>query len=266
MKRPTALFLFSFALLALVLSGVACDVVFQGMNAQATDEWKRTYKIAEGGQFQLINPIGTVEISPSADATTIEVVAERRARGASEDAAKQELKNIQMGEQATPTSVRIEVSRASSGGGVHMGGGGRDVSFKVKVPKNTAVKVDVRVGEVRVSGLSGSVRVDSSNGNITGEELSGPVQAGTRNGNVRVAVTVLAPDGIRLDTTNGNVDLQVPADSKANIYARWVNGEFEAKGLKPEGERERRRFEGKLNGGGPRIELNTTNGMVRISS
>jgi hypothetical protein len=262
-KRPTA-FLVPLALFALVSFGAACDVMFQGMNAQATDQWQRTYKLPEGGQFQLNSPNGAIEVAPSADATTVEVVAERRARASSEEAAKEELKRIQITDRVTPTSIRIEVAR-SSDSGLHMGRGGREVFFKIKVPKNAAVTLETRNGEVHVTGLSGSVKADSSNGSIVGEELSGPVQAGTTNGDVRMQVVAVQPDGIRLDTTNGSIDLKIPADAKADISARWVNGNFRTSGINPEGQRERRRFEGKLNGGGPRIELSTTNGSIHIS-
>jgi hypothetical protein len=247
-----------------VLSGTACDVVFQGMNAQATDEWKRTYKLEEGGQVELVNPNGAIDVSPSADATTVEVVAERRARASSEQAAKQELNAIRISEQVSPNQIRIEVPRAP--GGVHFGGVAREVSFKLKVPKSASVKVNTRNGEVRLTGLSGTVKADSTNGGIVGENLAGAVQAGTTNGTVRVQVTTIQPEGIRLDTTNGDIELRIPADSKASITAHWINGDFEAKGLNPRGESDRRRYEGTLNGGGPRIELNTTNGRIRISS
>jgi hypothetical protein len=266
MKRRTrSAFLVAMALLALVVvSGAACDVVFQGMNAQATDEWKRTYKLEEGGQVELISPSGTIDVSPSADATTVEVVAERRAHATSEQAAKQELSLIRITEQVSPRQIRLEVPRAP--GGVQFGRATREVSFKLKVPKSAAVKVNTRNGEVHITGLSGAVRADSSNGSIVGENLAGAVEAGTTNGNITVQVTAIRPDGIRLDTTNGSIDLRIPADSKANIAAHWVNGDFEAKGLNPQGEKDRRRYEGTLNGGGPRIELNTTNGRIRIWS
>jgi len=266
MNRPMRpAFLVATPLLGLVvLCGAACDVVFQGMNAQATDEWKRTYKLEEGGRVEIINPNGTIDVSPSADATTVEVVAERRAHGASEQAARQELNAIRITEQVSPQQIRLEVPRGPSG--VHFGRAAREVSFKVKVPKGAAVRVNTRNGGVRITGLSGAVRADASNGSIVGENLGGVVEAGTTNGNVRVQVTTVRPDGIRLDTTNGNIDLRIPADSKANISAHWINGDFEARGLNPQGETERRRYEGKLNGGGPRIELNTTNGRIRISS
>jgi len=253
------------ALLAVVLlTGTACDVVFQGMNAQATDQWTRAYKLEPGGQIEVISPNGAIDVTPSADGTTVEVVAERRARAASEQAARQALKGIQITERATPTEIRLEVPRFSSG--EHFGRPSREVSFKLKVPKTATVRVNTRNGTVHVAGLAGTVKVDSTNGDIVGENLAGVVQAGTTNGNIKVHVTGLQPDGIRLDTTNGEIELRVPADSKATISAHWAHGDFEASGLNPQGEKESRRYDGKLNGGGPLVELNTTNGRIRISS
>jgi DUF4097 and DUF4098 domain-containing protein YvlB len=253
-------------LAAILVGASACDVVFQGLNAEATDQWTHSYKLEAGGAVDVTTPNGAIDVSPSADDTTVEVVAERRARAATEEAAKQELKRIQINEQVTPARVSLEVPRGSAGG-EHFGRVAREVRFRLKVPKSATVTVNTRNGEVHVAGISGGVKVDSTNGDIVGENLGGVVRAQTTNGNIRVHVTGIPGDGIRLGTTNGEIDLRVPVDSKATIAATWANGEFEATGgLKPEGERERRRYDGKLNGGGPRVELSTTNGGIRISA
>ncbi len=253
------------SLLALmVLAGAACDVVFQGMNAQASDQWTRTYKLEEGGTVEITNPNGMIDVSPSADATTVEVVAERRARAGTEAAARQELKAIEITEQVTPKQVRLEVARGRSS--MHFGRQSREVSFKVKVPRSASVKLNTRNGELRIVGITGPVKADSTNGNVVCENVGGAVEIGATNGDLKVQVTGIAPDGIRMDTTNGDIDLRLPGNAKASISARWVNGDFETSGLKPEGQSERRRYTGSLNGGGPRIELNTTNGRIRISS
>jgi hypothetical protein len=252
------------ALMAVVmLTGAACDVMFQGLNAQATDQWTRSYKLEPGGEMAVTSPNGQIEVSVSNDATTVEVVAQRRVRAATEAAARQELKSIQINEQVTPRQITLEVPAFA--GGVHVRVA-REVSFKIKVPRSAAVKINTRNGEVHVAGLSGAVKADSTNGDIVGENLGGRVQMGTTNGSIKVQVSAVQPDGIRLDTTNGEIDLRMPADSKATIAAHWINGDFETSGLNPQGEKERRRYEGRLNGGGPRVELNTTNGRIRISS
>ena len=75
-------------------------------------------------------------------------------------------------------------------------------------------------------------------------------------------------DGVKLECTNGGIKLRLPSDAKATISARITNGGIETSGLTLDatGEQSRRRLDGRLNGGGPRIDLEGTNGGIRISS
>jgi hypothetical protein len=63
------------------------------------------------------------------------------------------------------------------------------------------------------------------------------------------------------------VSLTLPGDSAADITARCVNGGITINGLTLDiiGEQTRRKVEGKLNGGGTRVVLETTNGGVRLN-
>jgi hypothetical protein len=82
-----------------------------------------------------------------------------------------------------------------------------------------------------------------------------------------VDVDEVAERGIELGCTNGGINLRLPRDSKATLEARITNGGIAADGLDLEltGQASRRRLEGRLNGGGPRIVLAGTNGGIRIS-
>jgi hypothetical protein len=73
---------------------------------------------------------------------------------------------------------------------------------------------------------------------------------------------------VKLECTNGGIRLRLPADAKASISARITNGGIETSGLTLDatGAQSRRRLDGRLNGGGPRIDLEGTNGGIRISS
>jgi hypothetical protein len=256
------------ALLALaVVSLPACDVVFQDTNAvNATDQWKRTFTLADGGRVEIINLNGPIEVTASAG-TTVDVVADLLASGATDQLAKDLLKTITIQEQAAPDRIRLEVPRAADSGGFDIGPRGRtSVTFKVAVPRTAVVTVTTRNGDIRVTDVAGALKAESTNGAVTCKGLSGPVNASTTNGPISVEVAAIRPEGIRLDTTNGPINLKVPADTKANISAKWVRGGFQAEGLTPQGESDRRRYTGKLNGGGPPIDLSTTNGGIRIRS
>jgi hypothetical protein len=98
--------------------------------------------------------------------------------------------------------------------------------------------------------------------------MSGAIDASTTNGGVEVELAQVAESGVKLGCTNGGIELTLPSDARATISARITNGGINTDGVKIEavGESSRRRLEGTMNGGGPRIDLEGTNGGIRIAS
>ena len=260
-----------FAALAVVAVALtACDIAVNGdgglhfdVGASAKDEWKRSYKVAATGRLEIINVNGKITAEAS-DGDTIEILAERSAKAASDESAKDLLSKLEMREEASESRVRIEV-RAPRWNGA----GGHEIKWTIKVPKTLAVDLRTVNGGVVINNLSGEVRARSTNGGIKGEGLaSANVDAAVTNGGVEIALSSAPANGsIDLEAVNGGVSLVLPGDSKADITARTVNGGISVNGLELEvvGEQTRRKVEGKLNGGGARVTLETTNGGVRIS-
>ena len=91
------------------------------------------------------------------------------------------------------------------------------------------------------------------------------MRATTTNGGVDLELVVADP-AVHVSTTNGGVTVRIPPDSKADLQATCTNGGIDVTGLEldVEGERTRRRLDGRLNGGGPRIDVSTTNGAIEI--
>ena len=66
-------------------------------------------------------------------------------------------------------------------------------------------------------------------------------------------------------TTNGEIEVGVPASGKATIAARVTNGAVEVEDLNVQTtEKTYRRLDATIGGGGPEIRLDTTNGVIRI--
>jgi hypothetical protein len=247
-------------LLAAVIILSGCDIVVGGLTGKevAKDEWKRSYTLAPGGQVEVVNTNGTITATP-AEGPQVEIRAERAAGASSPEAARDLLKQIEIREEATPAKVRVE-TRAPS-----MLGGHTQVNYFIKVPKGVSVQLTNANGSVDVTGVQARVRAETTNGSVTGRELEGAVEAMTTNGSVNVEVNAVAPDGIRLQTTNGGITLRLPGAARADIRASCVNGGISTTNLSLEAsEQSRRRVEGRLNGGGPKIEIETTNGGVKI--
>ena len=72
------------------------------------------------------------------------------------------------------------------------------------------------------------------------------------------------PAAIKAETTNGGVQLTVPENVRAELKATCVHGGVNVNGLTVDGETSRNRVEGRVNGGGPRIALDTTNGGITV--
>jgi hypothetical protein len=248
---------------AAALSLVGCDVVVSSMNAsgKAQDEWTRTYPITPDGRLELVNRNGAIDVVATGG-QQIEIRAERIARANSNDAAKELLQRVQIKEEVGASLVRLETVLPSGGGFGHRA----EVRYHVRVPASISVRVRNTNGQVRVEGLAGDVRAETTNGGVRGKDLTGAIEASTTNGGVELTVDALAPGGIRAETVNGGVELLVPDDIKAEIRAACVHGGIRVKGLTIDGENSRNRVEGKVNGGGPRISLETTNGGIALSA
>jgi hypothetical protein len=248
-------------LLPLALAVAGCDASLAHLTARATDEWTRSYPLAAGGEIRIVNTNGKIDIEGS-DGSTVEVRAERIARGATDAAARELLPRIVINEDAKPDRVSLETGRMS---GILIGVS-YEVRYHVRAPKTAVVNVSNTNGQVTVAAFGGNVIAHTTNGGVRGTGLTGAVDARSTNGGVNIEMASVGTGKIALRTTNGGVTLMLPETTKADITASCTNGGISVASLDNLEimETSRRRFEGRLNGGGTPIELRTTNGGIRV--
>jgi hypothetical protein len=251
----------SAALLATPLAS-GCELAMA--REQATAEWTKSYPLAAGGRLEIDNVNGRINVE-AWDGATVDVRAERLGKGSTQDEAKRMLDRIEIAEQVSGGAIRIQtkVARASS-----WLGGGTEVRYFVKVPAGAEIDVETVNGGIEVTGLRGRVTAETTNGGVTARRIAGPINASTTNGGVDVDVDAVTEPGIDLECTNGGIRLRLPRDAKATLAASITNGGIDADNLNIElaGQTTRRRLEGRLNGGGPRIALDGTNGGIQIAA
>ena len=247
--------------LPLVLLLAACDMSLGHLTARATDEWTRTYPLAAGGEVRIVNTNGKIDIEGT-DGSTVEVKAERIAKGATDTAARELLPRIVIKEDIKPDRVSLETERMS---GILIGVS-FEVRYHVRAPKNAVINVTNTNGQVALTALSGNVTARTTNGGVNGKGLSGSLDARSTNGGVTIDMASVKDGKIALRTTNGGVTLTLPETAKADISASCTNGGINVNSLEKLEitESSRRKLEGRLNGGGTPIELHTTNGGIRV--
>jgi DUF4097 and DUF4098 domain-containing protein YvlB len=168
-----------------------------------------------------------------------------------------------MREEVGADRVRVEVRAPRMNGP-----SGHEFTWTVKVPRGISVDLRTVNGAIRIANLDGDVRARSTNGGIKGTALlASSVDAAVTNGGIEIDLAKPVSAGtFELEAVNGGVSINLPADSRADIAGRCVNGGISTSDLKLEmvGEQNRRRLDAKLNGGGARILLETVNGGVRV--
>ena len=161
---------------------------------------------------------------------------------------------------------------------VGTGMGGSDV--EVHVPRAALLKLKTMSGEIVVDGIRGEVEANSMNGEVTLTAIEGSVVAHSLNGDVKVVLNRVEPKPMSFSTMNGDIDVTMPADTKARLKLRNDHGEvysdFELKVQSTpqieQGSRENGRYRVKfersmtadLNGGGPEISFRSVNGKIKI--
>ena len=154
---------------------------------------------------------------------------------------------------------------------------GDDTDIQIEVPLKSNLKVAAADGNVEVAGVDGELEIDNRHGDVRLTNVSGSVVANSRNGDVRVVLTrVTGAKPMSFASFNGDVDVTLPASTKATVRLRSDNGDIftsfddqfrPAAGSQTTASPNGRAVEsgslsGLINGGGPEFDLRTFNGDV----
>ncbi len=147
------------------------------------------------------------------------------------------------------------------------------------------IDIESTNGGMELDTLKGALTVRTSNGHITASRLDGKCDLSTTNGGMQVegrfesldisstngGIVARAESGSRMSsswhirTTNGHVDLSVPADLKANLNVDTNNGSIKLDlPVAMQGFEDRGIVRGTLNGGGPEMSISTTNAGIHV--
>jgi DUF4097 and DUF4098 domain-containing protein YvlB len=138
---------------------------------------------------------------------------------------------------------------------------------------------------VELENVDGDATVHSSNGHIQAERLRGSLEASTSNASITASIGE-ARRPVRLDTSNGGVDLTLPPHFESDAHVNSSNAsitlhlpdqpnarliahtsnssitsDYE---VRTQGSFSKNQMEGTLGSGGALIDLGTSNGSIRL--
>lgn len=155
------------------------------------------------------------------------------------------------------------------------------ISYEILVPPDSDVRSDTSLGDqvmegrlrrveaesgagdVLVAGATGAVRARTEMGDVAVRDVGGTVEASSRAGHIRARGE--PEDRWKLDTALGDVVLELPPSARFDLHARCGLGRIDVmhpvEADRASGATELR---GKVRGGGPRLELATGLGSIRV--
>lgn len=135
--------------------------------------------------------------------------------------------------------------------------------------------------------LSGSAVLHTSNGRIHGDGIRGSLEARTSNSSIDLTVSEADParpivlnssngsitlnlstwkgNEIRANTSNSSINLRLPESLDARVHASTSNGSINTDYDVTASHTSKTLLEGKIGNGGPLLDLQTSNGSIRIA-
>ncbi|HET7695771.1 MAG TPA: DUF4097 family beta strand repeat-containing protein [Vicinamibacterales bacterium] len=252
------------ALAAILGSG--CDIVTADLRSEESATWQKSYPLDANGRVEIGNVNGRIRVEPSSG-NTVDVTATKKARGATPEQAKASLERASIVETVSAGSVKLETKVARMTG-IVLNGGNLQVEYTVRVPAGAEVRLTTVNGGIEIAGLKGRVFAETTNGGVEARGLTGQLEAASTNGGLDIDMAAIADGGVKLECTNGGIKVRLPRDARATISASIANGGISPGDLPIDitGEKNRRRLEGRLNGGGPRVQIEGVNGGITLTA
>ena len=258
------------------------------------DEINQTYKLDPGARVEVSTIRGSVKIV-NTDRATAEVQIIRTARnrfdleyhkievehagnslvirGVQEPEERRE-RNIQVDHQVIlKLPRRIDLSVSSISGSLHAG----DIDGPIDVSSvsgsvsfaNVTGKLHVNSvsGSVRVGNVGAEARVSSVSGNVILVQVNGSVEVSSVSGGVNATLVSVSPQGIRINSVSGSVEIVLKSEVNADFSAEHVTGKvyLDASNVTRESEEKSPNVRARIGTGGTPITISSVSGSIHLT-
>jgi len=242
----------------------------------SADEWNKSYQVGNNPTLHVETNDASIEVTRGVSNTiAVHIVADGYTVNSS---------GVRVTEHQDADKVELNVHVPNQWGihfSMHQG-----VRVEIQVPPQTALDLHSGDGHILVNGTTGQARLDTGDGHITVQNFNGNLQGHTgdghmsidgvftnldlRTGDGHIDLTVhpgsKMASGWLIHTSDGRVEAKLPDDLAAELYAHTGDGHIQLDmPVTVSGSIEHTRIRGKINGGGPLLEITTGDGSITIA-
>jgi DUF4097 and DUF4098 domain-containing protein YvlB len=242
---------------------------FVAFSQTVEDVYSRTIPLKSQGLISLENMNGNIKIE-GWDKEEVYLEAEKRIKTDNRKDAEEALDQVEIivDEGDNEISIHSRVPQKSGGIWDWIFGDHFSVSinYMLRVPQKCQLRIENTNGAIEIGNVEGTIRLETTNGKIAARGIGGEVGAFTTNGSIDSDITGIAAEGdVQFTTTNGSIQLTLPQDAAFDLRARTTNGNIKSDfPVNINGKFIGSRVSGVVNGGGPLVYLETTNGNIRV--
>lgn len=241
----------------------------------SADEWSKTYNLSGKPNLRVETSDANIRVS-TWDQNTIEAKVLTTRYKIGED-------GIRIEEHQNGDSVEIEVRYPHHNFNIEWGQ--HKVDIVIQMPREGKVNLRTGDGKIEIAGLKGEMDLHSGDGSESLDGVDGKLHADTSDGHihadgrfdeldvktgdghveVRAAAGSSLSAGWRLETGDGNVTLDIPADLAADLNLHTGDGHIDLDmPVATSGQMRENEVRGKLNGGGSSLTIHTGDGSIHL--
>jgi hypothetical protein len=250
----------------LVLSLSSCLIIDPGNQVNNTNYTAReafdfdiAVKYQKHIEIEGIN--GPITITGKTGISTVKIWGEKVVGSDSYEDAEAHLKYLEVQISDKTEKISIETDQPSVTHGRNY-----QVIYNVIVPDNWDIAIANVNGRVKVDSLNGNVSIGLVNGDVVLTEILGNVCVGVTNGTVYSKVALPLNGLCMITTVNGQIQLNIPSNTSAELAAKVTNGTVNVSNLILKNMvSSRNSVSGVLGNGQGTISVESVNGTISVS-
>lgn len=237
-------------------------------------DFNRSYRVPAGGQISVRNVSGDVEVTGH-DGDQVTVVGHKEGRD-------REVVEVEDLSGAGNVDIRAKYPRNCNNCEA-------SIRFEVRVPRSTrftfnpissasgnikvtgvtgSLKVNTASGDVLISGVSGDVHASTASGEMSVREVAGTVNASTASGNVDVEIARLeGAENMKFSSASGDVNVRMPSSLDAEVSMSTASGQIKTNfplEVKESQYGSGSKAQGRLGSGARILRISTASGNVSL--
>jgi len=182
--------------------------------------------------------------------------------------------------------VKGKMKGRGSGGSIHIANSSNDIDLVTSGGSihakdcNGDMRLRTSGGSLELDNLDGKIEAETSGGSIHADEIKGELVTSTSGGSIKLnnlscsveaetsgggidAEITEATKSVKLRNSGGNIDLQLPANKGYDLDLSADKINVDLKNFS--GSADDNSIEGKINGGGPRVDVRASSGRISVS-